>query len=275
MFGSKLDILDQKWIDVVFSSRNKAYGAYELRRDNSKNTSRALVIAIIVFVFVIALPTIINRIQGLIPKADQKVKITDVVLLPPPPVDQTKKPPPPPPEPPKPKVEQVRFPPPIVKPDNEVKEKDPPTIKDLETKDPGQKDQKGDPNAEIRIDEPVGNSDVKQVVEADPNQIFTSVEQVPEFPGGLEKFGAYLSKTIRYPAVARENGTQGRVICTFVVEKDGSLTDIKVTRGIGGGCDEEAVRVLKNSPHWKPGIQNGRPVRVQYSVPISFTLASE
>jgi protein TonB len=134
MFGSKLDILDQKWIDVVFSSRNKAYGAYELRRDNSKNTSRALIIAIIVFVFVVALPTIINRIQGLIPKADQKVKITDVVLLPPPPVDQTKKPPPPPPEPPKPKVDQVRFPPPIVKPDNEVKEKDPPTIKDLETK---------------------------------------------------------------------------------------------------------------------------------------------
>ncbi|SDQ01374.1 outer membrane transport energization protein TonB [Mucilaginibacter sp. OK268] len=275
MFGSKLDILDQKWIDVVFSSRNKAYGAYELRRDNSKNTSRALIIAIIVFVFVVALPTIINRIQGLIPKADQKVKITDVVLLPPPPVDQTKKPPPPPPEPPKPKVDQVRFPPPVVKPDNEVKEKDPPTIKDLETKDPGQKDQKGDPNADIRIDEPVGNSDVKQVVEADPNQIFTSVEQVPEFPGGLEKFGAYLGKSIRYPAVARENGTQGRVICTFVVEKDGSLTDIKVTRGIGSGCDEEAVRVLKNSPHWKPGIQNGRPVRVQYSVPISFTLASE
>ncbi|MGN8072268.1 energy transducer TonB [Mucilaginibacter sp. SG564] len=275
MFGSKLDILDQKWIDVVFSSRNKAYGAYELRRDNSKNTSKSLIIAIIVFVFVVALPTIINRIQGLIPKADQKVKITDVVLLPPPPVDQTKKPPPPPPEPPKPKVDQVRFPPPVVKPDNEVKEKDPPTVKELAVADPGQKDQKGDPNADIRIDEPVGNSDVKQVVEADPNQIFTSVEQVPEFPGGLEKFGSYLGKSIRYPAVARENGTQGRVICTFVVEKDGSLTDIKVTRGIGSGCDEEAVRVLKNSPHWKPGIQNGRPVRVQYSVPISFTLASE
>jgi protein TonB len=216
-----------------------------------------------------------TRLKGLIPKAPEKVKITDVVLLQPPPVDQTKKPPPPPPEPPKPKVDQVRFPPPIVKPDNEVKEKDPPTVKELAVADPGQKDQKGDPNADIRIDEPVGNSDVKQVVEADPNQIFTSVEQVPEFAGGLEKFGQYLSKNIRYPAVARENNTQGRVICTFVVEKDGSLTDIKVVRGIGSGCDEEAVRVLKNSPKWKPGIQNGRPVRVQYSVPISFTLASE
>ncbi|WP_183566827.1 energy transducer TonB [Mucilaginibacter sp. SP1R1] len=275
MFGSKLDILDQKWIDVVFSSRNKAYGAYELRRDNSKNTSRALIYAIVFFVLVVSMPTIIAKIKGFIPKADDKVKITDVVLLPPPPVDQTKKPPPPPPEPPKPKVDQVRFPPPVVKPDNEVKEKDPPTVKELQVADPGQKDQKGDPNADIRIDEPVGNSDIKQVVEADPNQIFTSVEQVPEFPGGLDKFGAYLGRAIRYPAVARENGTQGRVIVTFVVEKDGSLTDIKVTRGIGSGCDEEAVRVLKASPKWKPGIQNGRPVRVQYSVPISFTLASD
>jgi len=275
MFGSKLDILDQKWIDVVFSNRNKAYGAYELRRDNSKNTSRALITAIVLFVFIISLPTIINRIKGLIPKADEKVKITDVVLLPPPPVDQTKKPPPPPPEPPKPKVDQVRFPPPVVKPDNEVKEKDPPTVKELAVADPGQKDQKGDPNQDIRIDEPVGNADIKQVVEADPNQIFTSVEQVPMFPGGAEKFGAYLGKNIRYPAVARENGTQGRVICSFVVEKDGSLTDIKVVRGIGGGCDEEAVRVLKASPHWTPGIQNGRPVRVAYSVPINFTLGSD
>ncbi|MEO3403845.1 TonB family protein [Mucilaginibacter sp. CAU 1740] len=275
MLGSKLDILKQEWIDVVFNSRNKNYGAYELRRDNSKNTLRALMIAVALFVFIISLPTIINKLKGLIPKAPEKVKITDVVLLPPPPVDQTKKPPPPPPEPPKPKVDQVRFPPPIVKPDNEVKEKDPPTVKELAVADPGQKDQKGDPNADIRIDEPVGNSDVKQVVEADPNQIFTSVEQVPEFAGGLEKFGAYLSKNIRYPAVARENNVQGRVICTFVVERDGSLTDIKVVRGIGSGCDEEAIRVLKNSPKWKPGIQNGRPVRVQYSVPISFTLASE
>jgi protein TonB len=275
MFGSKLDILDQKWIDVVFSSRNKAYGAYELRKDNAKNTNRALVIAIILFVFIISLPTIINKLKGLIPKADEKVKITDVVLLPPPPVDQTKKPPPPPPEPPKPKVDQVRFPPPVVKPDNEVKEKDPPTVKELQVADPGQKDQKGDPNADIRIDEPVGNSDIKQVVEEDPNKIFASVENLPEFPGGQDKFIAYLSKNIRYPAVDRENGTQGRVILTFVVERDGSLTDIKVTRSLSQGTDAEATRVLKSSPKWKPGIQNGRPVRVQYSVPVSFALAAD
>lgn len=270
MFGSKLDILDQKWIDVVFTDRNKDYGAYQLRRDNGKNTGKALLIGVIFFVVAISANTIINMVAGFIPKGKEKVKITNVVLQPPPP-DVKKPPPPPPPEPPKPKVDQVKFPPPVVKPDVEVKEK-PPTIEELKVADPGQKNIKGDAKAEVQIDEPAGNSEVK-VTEEDVNKIFTSVEKVPEFPGGIEKFYAYLSKNVRYPAVARENNTQGRVIVQFVCERDGSLTDIKVVRGIGDGCDEEAIRVLKASPHWTPGIQNGRPVRVQYSVPISFTLA--
>lgn len=270
MFGSKLDILNQQWIDVVFSGRNKAYGAYELRKDNGKNTSRALIIGVVLFVVILSANTIINMVLHFIPKSKEKIKITNVVLAPPPPVDKVK-PPPPPPEPPKPKVDQIKFPPPVVKPDIEVKEK-PPTIEELKVADPGPKTLKGDKDAEVVINEPVGTSDNK-VTEADPNQIFTSVEQVPEFPGGMEGFGRYLSKAIRYPAIAKENGTQGRVILTFVVEKDGSSTDIKVARGIGDGCDEEAVRALKNAPKWKPGIQNGRPVRVQYSIPVSFALS--
>ena len=272
MLGSKLDILDQKWIDVVFNGRNKAYGAYELRRENGKNTRNALLIGVVVFVFAISFNTILAMISGIIPKARPKVKITNVVLSAPP-VDLKKPPPPPPPEPPKPKIDQVKFPPPVVKPDVEVKEQ-PPTQKELEVADPGQKNLKGDKNADVNIDEPVGTSDQK-VTEEDPNKIFTSVEQVPEFTGGLEAFSKYLSKNIRYPAVARENGTQGRVIVQFVVEKDGSLTDLKVLRSLGDGCDDEAMRVLKASPHWKPGIQNGRPVRCTYTVPISFTLAGE
>jgi len=274
ILGSKLDILKPEWLDIVFVGRNKEYGAYNLRKQNPKSTVRALIITLILFVFAVSLPTIINKIKGFIPKAPEKVKIIEVNLKPPPPVDETKKPPPPPPEPPKPKVDQVRFPPPVVKPDNEVKEKDPPTTKELEVKDPGQKDQKGDPNAQIRIDEPVGNSDINKVTE-DSNEIFTAVENSAEFPGGIEKFYAYLQKNMRYPAVARENNVQGKVFLTFVVEKDGSLTDIKVLRGIGSGCDEEAVRVIKASPRWKPGQQNGRNVRQQYTVPISFTLQDQ
>src|ERR1700743_245923 len=273
MLGSKLDILKPEWLDVVFVDRNKAYGAYDLRKQNPKTTSKALIIGIVVFVFLISFQTIVNFISGFIPKATEKVKITNVVLQPPPPIDKTK-PPPQPPEPPKPKVDQVKFPPPVVKPDNEVKEQ-PPTVKELEVADPGQKTVKGDPNADIKIDEPVGNSDVKQVTEEDPNKIFTAVEKEPGFPGGDEAFLKYLSKNIHYPAIAKENNVQGKVFLSFVVEKDGSLTDVKTVRGIGSGCDDEAMRVLKASPKWKPGIQNGRPVRVSYTIPVSFTLQTE
>jgi len=266
MLGSKLDILNKDWIDVIFKGRNKEYGAYDLRQQNPRNTNLALIWGVSFFVLVISANTIINAIEGFIPKAPEKVKLTDVVLLPPPPVDPAKKPPPPPPEPPKPKINQVKFPPPVVKPDNEVKEP-PPTVKELQTADPGQKDQKGDPNADIPIDGPVGNGD--KVTEADPNQIFTAVENEPSFKGD---FGAYLSKHINYPAVDKENNVQGRVILTFVVEKDGSITDVKVLRSPDESLGDEATRVLKASPKWTPGIQNGRPVRVQYTIPVSFTL---
>jgi protein TonB len=275
MIGSKLDIFNPEWLDVVFKGRNQAYGAYELRKENPKNTNRALLFAILFFVVVLASPTIWNKIQGFIPKADQKVKVTDVVLMPPPPIDAAKPPPPPPKEPPKPKVDQVRFPPPVVKPDNEVREKDPPTEKQLEVADPGQKEQKGDPNAEVRIDEPVGNSDVKNVTEASDNQIFTAVEINPNFPGGEAAFGKFLQKNIKYPTIAKENNIQGRVYVNFVVERDGSLTDIKVVREPGSGLGDEAARVLKMSPKWTPGIQNGKPVRVSYTIPVNFSLGDQ
>ncbi|MES2807149.1 MAG: energy transducer TonB [Bacteroidota bacterium] len=272
MLGSKLDILKQEWIDVVFNDRNKAYGAYELRKKNGGRSGRAFLFGASFFIFVISLPTIINAIKGFIPKAPEKVKITDVILTAPP-VDAKKLPPPPPPEPPKPRTDQMKFPPPIVKPDNEVIE-EPPTQADLKNSDPGQKDQKGDPTADIRIDEPVGNSDVKQVTE-DENTIFSQVEKQPEFPGGLEAFGKYLGNNIKFPPVDRENGVSGKVVCSFVVERDGSLTDIVAVRGPSETMKAEAIRVLKKSPKWKPGIQNNRPVRVSYSVPIAFTLESE
>ena len=140
--------------------------------------------------------------------------------------------------------------------------------------DPGQKDIKGDPNADIRIDEPVGNSDQKAVTE-DVNKVYDVVEVLPQFPGGQDKFNNYLSKNIRYPAADRENNVQGKAVMTFVVEKDGSLTDIKTVRSPTQAMADEATRVLKASPKWKPGIQNGRPVRAQYTIPISFTLSGD
>ncbi|HEY8780346.1 MAG TPA: TonB family protein [Mucilaginibacter sp.] len=112
----------------------------------------------------------------------------------------------------------------------------------------------------------------KDTIPAKDDKVFTSVEQVPEFPGGIEAFGAFLSKNIRYPAEMRRNKVQGRVIISFVVETDGTLSNFRIARDLGYGAGEESVRVLALSPKWKPGIQNGKTVRVAYSVPISFTL---
>ncbi len=102
--------------------------------------------------------------------------------------------------------------------------------------------------------------------------IFTVVESMPGFPGGDAARIKYLNENIKYPQMARESGIQGRVFVTFVVEKDGNVTDVRVLRGIGGGCDEEAVRVIKNMPKWNPGKQRGKSVRVQFNMPILFKL---
>jgi len=116
---------------------------------------------------------------------------------------------------------------------------------------------------------------VVNVVMVNDNAIFVSVEHIPEYPGGINQFYKFLVKKLRYPATAKENNTQGRVIVQFIVEKDGSLSDVKVVRGVGDGCDEEAVRLVKLSSPWKAGIQNGRAVRVMYTVPVSFELAGQ
>jgi len=108
--------------------------------------------------------------------------------------------------------------------------------------------------------------------EAEELQIFTVVESMPTFQGGDAARIKYLNSNIKYPTIARESGIQGRVFVTFVVETDGRVTDVKILRGIGGGCDEEAVRVIKNMPKWVPGKQRGKSVRVQFNMPILFKL---
>lgn len=102
--------------------------------------------------------------------------------------------------------------------------------------------------------------------------VFKVAEEMPEFPGGPEKLLEYLNENLRYPEMARENDIQGRVYVQFVVEPDGSISNVEVIRSIGGGCDEEAVRLVQNMPKFKPGKMNGYPVRVQYTVPVKFML---
>ena len=108
--------------------------------------------------------------------------------------------------------------------------------------------------------------------EVQEQEIFQIVEEMPAYPGGDQRLMEYVAKNIKYPQIARETGIQGRVFVGFVVEPDGSVSNVKVLRGIGGGCDEEAVRVVKSMPKWKPGKQRGKAVRVSYMLPVNFKL---
>ena len=270
---SKIDLFRKEWLDVVFENKNKSYGAYRLRQNNGSTTTRATLMASAAFILLFLTPKIISLIKGSMPE-EEVVKQVEVAIQPPPPVDP-KTPPPPPVEPPPPKTDQVKFPPPIVKPDVEVRDQEPPQIEDLKKADPGQKTIAGDPDADIVITAPVGEGP-KQAAVVEDNQVydFVSIETPPSFPGGINKFYAYVAKNVKYPPMAAENNIQGKVFLSFVVEKNGELTDIQLAgKKLGGGTDEEAIRVLKSSPKWTPGIQNGKPVRVKYNIPISFTLS--
>ncbi len=133
-----------------------------------------------------------------------------------------------------------------------------------------------DINAEVDQDEIIEEYDFtppeieeEEIVEA---EIFKVVEEMPEFPGGTAKMMEYIQKNIKYPMMARESDIQGRVFVSFVVEPNGSITNVAVLRGIGGGCDEEALRVVQSMPNWKPGKQRGSAVRCSFTVPIVFKL---
>ena len=138
---------------------------------------------------------------------------------------------------------------------------------DMEIEDEIEIDVEADQETEVQDYIPVEEEE-----EEEEAQIFTVVESMPDFPGGDEARIKYLNENIKYPQMARESGIQGRVFVTFVVEKDGCVTDVRVLRGIGCGCDEEAIRVIKNMPKWDAGKQRGKPVRVQFNMPILFKL---
>ncbi|MBA3705472.1 MAG: energy transducer TonB [Bacteroidetes bacterium] len=251
--------------DMVFEDRNKAYGAYDLRKNHNRTVAIALIITGASFLFAVSLPAIIDWINNKMEEVDVPVDITPIDLMAPPPLDETEPPPPPPPPPPV--METVKFTPPVVT-DEEVVE-DPPPVQTEETPQISTVTQEGDGNEDIVIPD-AGNGVVESVNEAP----LTIVEQMPDFPGGINEMMKFIQKNVQYPQVEKEAGISGTCYVTFVVEKNGSITDVKVLRGVSGGpgCDKEAQRVVKSMPSWKPGKQNGREVRVQFNLPIKFTL---
>lgn len=275
---AQIDIFNQQWIDVVFTGRNQAYGAYQLRKNNNRITTQSMLFGAALFILVMSAPLISRYIKGM---DSGWVNVTpdlqtDVVLISPPALDESIPPPSPVADPPKPRTDQIKFTPPRVVPASQVVDEIP-TVDELRVADPGPETLKGDPEAEVLIDQPAGTSTTTHAAVIEDEQVYTtvSIEQMPDFPGGMAKFYSHVSKNYNYPAAAREKGVSGRVIVSFIIEKDGSLTDIKVLRDLGMGTGEEAVRLLKKSPKWKAGMQNGRSVRVQYTLPIMLNLDAQ
>lgn len=248
-------------VELVFEKRNKAYGGYVLRKKYEGRVVFAMIVSVIGIALLVAIPKIISVLTE--KSFNDKETMTEaVVMAEPPPIDKSA-PPPPPVIPPPPVQQTIKFTPPKVVKDEEAQDP-PPTqeeVKDVQVS-----------TVTVEGDKDIIDIPADPVVGEDEGKIFTVVEEMPGFPGGEAKLFEYLQKNIKYPPVARENGIQGRVYVTFVVDKDGKIKDAKILRGIGGGCDEEALRVVRSMPEWKAGRQNGRSVQVQYNLPVNFTL---
>mgnify|MGYP004457971977 FL=1 len=281
---AKIDLYDPKWVDMVFAGKNKEYGAYQLRKGTSGRNIKALLILVIAAALVggfLAWKVIEQKQaeeQQAYMEAMELAKLQQQAKK-----EEKKK------EPVKPKIEPKKeipvaretqkFTAPVIKKDELVKEEN--QVKQMDQLDAkvavGTKDEEGVKDRNIEA----VRSDIAVATPPPPppapkpevsNKVFDVVEEMPSFPGGQGALMSFLNSNIKYPVVAQENGVQGRVIVGFVVERDGSITDVKVMRSVDPSLDREAQRVVKAMPRWKPGKQNGSAVRVKYTVPVVFRL---
>lgn len=280
---AKIDLYDPKWVEMVFAGKNKEYGAYQLRKGTSGRNIKALLILVIAAALVggfLAWKVIEQKQaeeQQAYMEAMELAKLQQQAKK-----EEKKK------DPVKPKVEMKKeipvaretqkFTAPVIKKDELVKEEN--QVKQMDKLDDkvavGTENKEG---VKDRTVEAVRN-DIAVAAPPPPpapkpevaTKVFDVVEEMPSFPGGNGALMSYLASNIKYPVVAQENGVQGRVIVSFVVERDGSISDVRVARSVDPSLDREAQRVVKSMPRWKPGKQNGSAVRVKYTVPVVFRL---
>lgn len=246
--------------DLVFANRNREYGAFVLRKGYITNVYFGMAVTLILLLFVLISPIIVELFRGNeINERPALKKLVYTELTAPPPIDKLK---PPPAQIHLPKLQKViKFVPPKV-----VKEsitESAPTIQEIRDNETASVAVEG---TEFVFEEPV-----EEVIE-DDNELFTVVEQNPEFEGGYAAMMAFIQKNMVYPPIARRMQVDGTVHISFIVSKTGTISEVKVLRGISAECDKEAVRVVELMPPWKPGKQNGRPVNVRFVMPLKFRL---
>lgn len=263
------------WCDIVFTGKNKSYGAYALRQSSSKRHILAFLVVLIFVGVVAGLPSFLNAVN---PPKEYVQNVTDIYTIgklddpvqEEPIVEPSTTPPPPP------VIDSQKFTPPAITSDDMVEESRELLSQDelnsnrvqisIETVNNGNTE--GVDIAEIRREQ-------RQIINQppqEPNKVHEHVEVMPQFPGGNVELMRYLSANIKYPTIAAENGIEGRVVLKFVVSKDGSISNIQIIRSLDPSCDKEAVRVVKGMPKWIPGMQNGHPVAVYFTLPVLFKL---
>ena len=280
---AKIDLYDPKWVEMVFAGKNKEYGAYQLRKGTSGRNIKALLILVIAAALVGGFLAwkVIEQKQA--EEQQAYMEAMELANLQKQAKKEEKKK-----EQVKPKIEPKKeipvaretqkFTAPVIKKDELVKEEN--QVKQMDKLDDkvavGSEDKEGVKDrtveavrSEIAVAAPPPPPAPKPEV---ATKVFDVVEEMPSFPGGNAALMSYLNSNTKYPVVAQENGVQGRVIISFVVERDGSISDVKVARSVDPSLDREAQRVVKSMPRWTPGKQNGQTVRVKYTVPVVFRL---
>jgi len=271
IMAKDFDLNSQKWLALVFEGKNKQYGAYVQREESSDRHLKAMALITLVALLLIFLP---GLIKSVLPAARDLGQVTDVnlsnldlqkdvpqenqikqIVVPPPPELKT----------------TVQFTPPVVKKDEDIKDDE------LMKTQQELTETKADISVATVQGSDKGTVDIadlqehKVVVEEKP-QIFSHVEVMPQFPGGDGALMKWLGENITYPTIAQEQGIQGRVTLRFVVKPDGTVDDVQVVKSLDPSCDKEAVTKVKKMPKWIPGKQNGNPVYVYYSLPVTFKL---
>lgn len=271
-------ILQADVLDILFDNRNKAYGAYELRKNYHKRLKKSMMIVATLLLITVSAPIVASMFDKPIvidlPNDEPRIiKNVEVIIPkePEPKVPEAK------PLKPTDPVNTIANTTPIIELANEVNDADlPPTKEALKDAVSGIENKEGE-GTEV-LDLPNNDGEGTAIIPQEPapndNEIFDDVDvsQMPEFPGGEEELMRYLAQNIQYPKQALDGNTEGRVLIGFVVNKEGEIDDVKVLRSIGDGCDEEAVRVIHKMPKWKPGKNNGKLVNVFYNLPVTFQL---
>ncbi len=277
---AKIDLYDPKWVDMVFDGKNQAYGAYALRKGTSLRNIKAIVILLVAALCIGGF--LVYKVQQ--QKAEEArmayMQAMELKALQEAAKKQKKEEPKVQPKvEPKKEIPEVRqtqkFTAPVIKKDELVKEEN--QVKQMDDLDKkaavGNVDQEGTQNRTVEaVRNDIAVNTPPEPKEDVAKKVFDVVEEMPSFPGGNGALMQFLQSNVKYPVVAQENGVQGRVQIGFVVERDGSITDVRVVRSVDPSLDKEAMRVVKMMPRWNPGKQNGQTVRVKYTVPVLFRL---